>query len=61
MSNMNHQEYDAIIIGGGITGAGVARDCALRGLKVLLVEKQDLLTEPQDETTVFCIVVHAMQ
>lgn len=41
MSNMNHQEYDAIIIGGGITGAGVARDCALRGLKVLLVEKQD--------------------
>lgn len=41
MSNMNHQEYDAIIIGGGITGAGVARDCSLRGLKVLLVEKQD--------------------
>ena len=41
MSNMNHQEYDAIIIGGGITGAGVARDCALRRLKVLLVEKQD--------------------
>ena len=41
MSNMHHQEYDAIIIGGGITGAGVARDCSLRGLKVLLVEKQD--------------------
>ena len=41
MSNMNYQEYDAIIIGGGITGAGVARDCSLRGLKVLLVEKQD--------------------
>lgn len=41
MSNMNHQEYDTIIIGGGITGAGVARDCSLRGLKVLLVEKQD--------------------
>ena len=41
MSNMNHQEYDAIIIGGGITGACVARDCSLRGLKVLLVEKQD--------------------
>ena len=40
MSNMNHQEYDAIIIGGGITGAGVARDCSLRGLKVLLVEKR---------------------
>jgi len=33
--------YDAIIIGGGATGAGVARDCSLRGLKVLLVERFD--------------------
>ncbi len=31
--------YDAIVIGGGITGAGVVRDLALRGLKVLLLEK----------------------
>ena len=36
------QEYDVIIIGGGITGAGTARDCALRGLKVLLVERGDI-------------------
>lgn len=35
------QEYDVIIIGGGITGVGTARDCALRGLKVLLVERFD--------------------
>lgn len=35
----NH--YDVIIIGGGITGAGVARDCSMRGLKVLLIEKGD--------------------
>lgn len=34
--------YDVIIIGGGITGAGTARDCALRGLRVLLVERGDL-------------------
>ena len=34
-------EYDVIIIGGGITGAGTARDCAMRGLKVLLVERFD--------------------
>jgi glycerol-3-phosphate dehydrogenase len=33
--------YDLIIIGGGIIGAGVARDAALRGLDVLLVEKED--------------------
>jgi len=35
-------EYDVLIIGGGITGSGTARDCALRGLKTLLVEKCDL-------------------
>jgi glycerol-3-phosphate dehydrogenase len=33
--------YDAIVIGGGITGAGIARDAALRGLKVALFEKGD--------------------
>lgn len=31
--------YDVVIIGGGITGAGTARDCAMRGLKTLLVER----------------------
>lgn len=34
-------EYDVIVIGGGINGAGVARDAALRGLKTILVEKND--------------------
>ncbi len=33
--------YDVLVIGGGITGASVARDCALRGLKVALVERDD--------------------
>jgi len=37
-------EFDVIIIGGGITGAGTARDCAMRGLKVLLVERNDIAT-----------------
>lgn len=35
------KHYDVIIIGGGATGAGTARDCAMRGLKVLLVERFD--------------------
>ncbi|MCQ2136192.1 MAG: anaerobic glycerol-3-phosphate dehydrogenase subunit A [Bacteroidales bacterium] len=35
-------EFDVIIIGGGITGAGTARDCAMRGLKVLLIERHDI-------------------
>src|SRR5512143_4146502 len=32
---------DAVIIGGGVTGAGIARDAAHRGLRVALVEKRD--------------------
>jgi glycerol-3-phosphate dehydrogenase len=31
------QIFDLIVIGGGITGAGVARDAALRGLSCLLL------------------------
>ena len=34
--------FDLAIVGGGITGAGIARDAALRGLKVALLEKGDL-------------------
>jgi glycerol-3-phosphate dehydrogenase len=34
-------DYDVVIVGGGIAGAGVARDLALRGLSVALVEKSD--------------------
>jgi glycerol-3-phosphate dehydrogenase len=33
--------FDVLVIGGGITGAGVARDAAMRGLRVALVEKRD--------------------
>ncbi len=35
-------EIDLLIIGGGINGAGVARDAAGRGLSVILCEKDDL-------------------
>src|ERR1043165_2368513 len=34
-------ELDMLIIGGGITGAGVALDAALRGLRVALIDKGD--------------------
>ncbi len=33
--------FDLVVVGGGITGVGIARDAALRGLKVALVEKLD--------------------
>ena len=35
------ETFDLLVIGGGITGAGVARDAALRGLRVALVERDD--------------------
>lgn len=36
--------YDVIIIGGGATGAGIARDCSLRGVRSLLLERSDIST-----------------
>ena len=42
MSNpLEGRRFDLLVIGGGITGAGVARDAAMRGLDVALVEKDD--------------------
>jgi glycerol-3-phosphate dehydrogenase len=35
-------DVDVIVIGGGVNGTGVARDCALRGLKVSLFERNDI-------------------
>ncbi len=37
-----HGDFDLIIVGGGVNGAGIARDAAGRGLSTLLVEKDDL-------------------
>ncbi len=41
INKMSTTEYDLLIIGGGIVGAGVAREAALRGMSVALVEMQD--------------------
>ena len=35
---------DVIIIGGGATGAGIARDCSMRGLSAVLLERRDIAT-----------------
>jgi glycerol-3-phosphate dehydrogenase len=45
------QNYDLCIIGGGINGAGIARDAAGRGLRVLLVEKGDLASATSSAST----------
>lgn len=41
-SALGARHVDILVVGGGITGAGIARDAALRGLTVALVESRDL-------------------
>ena len=41
LNDLSSRTFDALIIGGGITGAGIARDAALRGLSVALIDKGD--------------------
>ncbi len=43
--------YDLIVVGGGVNGAGIARDAAGRGLDVLLVEKDDLAGHTSSAST----------
>jgi glycerol-3-phosphate dehydrogenase len=41
MKERDDDSFDVIVIGGGVTGTGTARDCAMRGFKTLLIEKKD--------------------
>ncbi len=43
--------YDLIVIGGGITGAGIALDASARGLRVALVEKNDFASGTSSKST----------
>ena len=48
---MQTRTFDLLVIGGGINGAGIARDAAGRGLSVLLVEKDDLAAHTSSAST----------
>ncbi|MGE9745185.1 glycerol-3-phosphate dehydrogenase/oxidase [Bdellovibrio bacteriovorus] len=41
INKMKSQDFDLVIIGGGINGAGVARDASARGMRVALIEARD--------------------
>ncbi len=41
VQRLGEETFDVVIVGGGVTGAGIARDAALRGLRVALVERRD--------------------
>ena len=42
LARLRDERFDVVVVGGGITGCGVALDAAARGLKVALVERRDL-------------------
>ena len=42
LDRLGSQSWDVLVVGGGITGAGIALDAAARGLRVALVERDDL-------------------
>jgi glycerol-3-phosphate dehydrogenase len=45
------REFDLLVIGGGIVGAGIAQDAASRGMSVLLVEKEDFASGSSGRTS----------
>src|SRR5881394_401425 len=46
-----NERFDVLVIGGGITGAGVALDAVARGYKVALVEKADFASGTSSKST----------
>lgn len=51
IAKLAKEEFDLVVIGGGITGGGIALDAASRGLKVALVEKGDFASGTSSKST----------
>ncbi|KAF0826176.1 glycerol-3-phosphate dehydrogenase/oxidase [Cytobacillus firmus] len=51
INTLTAEEFDVLIIGGGITGAGIALDAATRGMKTALVEMQDFAAGTSSRST----------
>jgi glycerol-3-phosphate dehydrogenase len=51
LKTLADESFDVLVVGGGITGAGIARDAVLRGLTVALVEKLDFAAGTSSKST----------
>src|SRR5712691_12657776 len=51
LSLMDKEAFDVLVVGGGVTGAGVALDAIARGYKVALVEKTDFASGTSSKST----------
>lgn len=49
--SLKQEKFDVLIIGGGITGAGIALDATTRGMKTALVEMQDFAAGTSSRST----------
>jgi glycerol-3-phosphate dehydrogenase len=51
LARLEKEQFDIVVIGGGVTGAGVALDAAARGYKVALLEKSDFASGTSSKST----------
>lgn len=51
IATIKNEKFDLLVIGGGITGAGIALDAACRGLKTVLIEKNDYASGTSSKST----------
>ena len=51
LGTLRVQSFDLLIVGGGIVGAGIARDASMRGLKVALIEQGDFASGASSKTS----------
>src|ERR1043165_5249736 len=51
LNSLKTDQFDLLVIGGGITGAGIALDASSRGLKTALVEKNDFASGTSSRST----------
>jgi glycerol-3-phosphate dehydrogenase len=51
LKTVTTQKFDLVIIGGGVTGAGIALDAASRGMKTCLIEKNDFASGTSNKST----------
>lgn len=51
LTRLRSEPFDVLVVGGGIVGAGIARDAAMRGLKTALVERGDFASGTSGKTS----------
>ena len=51
LNDAQNNQHDVIIVGGGITGAGILREASLRGLSAILIEAEDFASGTSSKST----------